>query len=228
MALKYAAIPVIAAPFGLTLGGGCEIAMHADCVIADAETTMGLVEVGVGLLPAGGGTKETALRAMEAASLFNIEELPFLWKFFENIVLAKVSSAADELFAIGYLRRGDSIIMARETLIAEAKKRALSLAGSYRPLYPQPSVCVAGRSAAEQLLSRLKDEQTIRNLSEYDLTIAGELASVMTGGDVAAGAIITEQHLLDLEREAFLRLCGNNRTIDRIRHMLKTGKRLQN
>lgn len=228
MALKYAAIPVVAAPFGLTLGGGCEIVMHADCITASAETTMGLVEAGVGLIPSGGGTKETALRAMETASLFDTASLPFFEKFLAMIVKAKASSSADELFAMGYLRRGDTVVMAGDSLIGEAKRRVLALAGSYRPQHPPQTLAAAGRSVAEELLDRLRRRTDIGALSEYDLNIAGELVSVMTGGDVVAGTKITEQHLLDLEREAFLRLCGNGKTMERIRHMLQTGKVLKN
>ena len=228
MAMKYAAIPVVAAPYGLTLGGGCEIALHADCITASAETAMGLVEINVGLIPGGGGTKETALRAMETASMFDIESMPFLEKFLATIVTAKTSGSADELFAMGYLRRGDSVIMDGGSLIAEAKRRVSTLAGSYRPPHPPQMLAVAGSSAGKELIDRLRRRSEMSSLSEYDLIIAGELASVMTGGDVATGTRVSEQHLLDLEREALLRLCGNSKTLERIRHMLKTGKKLHN
>ncbi|SDP12558.1 3-hydroxyacyl-CoA dehydrogenase/enoyl-CoA hydratase family protein [Desulforhopalus singaporensis] len=227
-AIKYCAIPVVAAPFGLTLGGGCEIALHADSMAASAETCMGLVEVGVGLIPAGGGTKEMSERAMLLGLQYDVDPLLFLEKFFRNMVHAKTSAAADQLFAMGYLRRGDSVVMDQDRLIPEARQKVIALAGSYRQPHPPAGLRAAGRSAAASLMERLHQSDGIKSISDYDLDIAGQLAAVMTGGDVAAGTAITEQHLLDLELEVLLRLCGNPKTLERIRHTLKTGKTLKN
>lgn len=228
MALKYASVPVVAAPFNLTLGGGCEVTLHADAVNAHAETHMGLVEIGVGLIPAGGGTKEMAVRAIELAASYHTEVLPFLEKHFQNIVMAKVSSSADELFTMGLMRRGDSVTMDIDNLIADAKRKVVALAGNYRPRQPQEKMAAPGRNIAAKLKDRLRTLMADSPPTEYESAIAGHIADIMTGGDVSAGASISEQHLLDLEREVFLRLCGNRQTLLRMRHMLKTGKVLRN
>ena len=227
MALKYARIPVIAAPFQLALGGACEYVLHCAAVTAHAETYMGLVEVGVGLLPAGGGTKELAVRALALAERYQLDPAPFLFKAFENIGMATVSKSAEELFSLGYLRSGDTVSMNRDYLLGDAKRQALALAATFRPKLTKEWKA-PGRSVAATMKNRLWNLQKGELISEYDAFIGGLIADVLCGGDVAAGTAITEDYLLELEREGFLRLCGETRTHQRIEHMLKTGKPLRN
>jgi 3-hydroxyacyl-CoA dehydrogenase len=227
MALKYARVPVVAAPFNLVLGGGCEYVLHAAAVTAHAETYMGLVEVGVGLLPAGGGTKELALRALAIAASCQVEPAPFLFKAFENIGMATVSKSAEDLFALGYLRHGDMVSMNRSCLLGDAKRQALALAATFRPQIPGEWPA-PGRSVAATMKSRLWNLRMGGFISEYDEYIGGLIADVLCGGEVTAGTPITENYLLELERENFLRLCGETRTRQRIEHMLATGKPLRN
>jgi 3-hydroxyacyl-CoA dehydrogenase len=227
MALKYARVPVVAAPFQLTLGGGCEYVLHAAAVTAHAETYMGLVEVGVGLIPAGGGTKELALRALAAADRYGIDPSPFLSQAFENIGMAKVSKSADELFSLGYLRLGDTVSLSRSYLLGDAKRLALTMAATFRPQVPG-EWRAPGRSVAATLKSRLWNLRMGNFISEYDELIGGLIIDVLCGGNVAGGTSITEEFLLELERENFMRLCGEDRTRQRIEHMLATGKPLRN
>jgi len=228
MRVKYAAVPVVAAPFGMTLGGGCEVVLHSSAVTAHAETYMGLVEIGVGLLPAGGGTKEMALRAMEPAAPYRADAQPYMTKLFMNIATAKVSGAAPELYDMAMLRPGDTVTMDMDNLISDAKNKVLALADTFRPRRPDDSLKAAGRSVAAALKSQVWNMMAGGFATEYEVEIAGCIADVMTGGDVPAGTPITEQYLLDLERAAFLRLCGKPKTLERIEHMLKTGKALRN
>jgi 3-hydroxyacyl-CoA dehydrogenase len=227
MALKYARVPVVAAPFQLTLGGGCEYVLHAAAVTAHAETYMGLVEVGVGLLPAGGGTKEMALRALALAASYQTDPAPFLFKAFENIGMATVSKSAEDLFALGYLRHGDMVSMNRSCQLGDAKRQALALAATFRPQIPGEWPA-PGRSVAATMKSRLWNLRMGGFISEYDGVIGGLIADVLCGGEVTAGTPLTENYLLELERENFLRLCGEARTRQRIEHMLATGKPLRN
>lgn len=227
MALKYARVPVVAAPFQLTLGGACEYVLHCAAVTAHAETYMGLVEVGVGLLPAGGGTKELAVRALALAERCQSDPAPFLFKAFENIGMATVSKSAEELFALGYLRTGDTVSMNRDYLLGDAKRQALALAATFRPQLAKEWQA-PGRSVAATIKNRLWNLQQGEFISEYDGLIGGLVADVLCGGNVAAGTAISEDYLLELEREGFLRLCGETRTHQRIEHMLKTGKPLRN
>ncbi len=228
MAIKYAKVPVVAAPHGLALGGGCETCLHADAIIPHAETYMGLVELGVGLLPAGGGTKEMALRAILLAEQNECDVQPFIFKNFMNIAMAKVSLSAAELFGMGYLRQGDAISMDMERRIFDAKQKALSLAATYRPGAPLVNLKAPGRSVAASIKSQLWNMKEGGFISAYDASLAGTVAEVITGGDVPAGTLITEEYLLQLEREAFVRLCGQKKTAERIQHMLKKGKPLRN
>lgn len=228
MAMKYSAVPVVAAPFNMTLGGGCEVALHADGVNAHAETNMGLVEIGVGLIPAGGGTKEMALRAIEMAAPYQAEILPFIEKHFLNIARSRVSTSADELFDMGLMRRGDAVTMDIDNLIADAKQKVVSLAGNYRQKQPQECIVAPGRTVAVALKNRLRENKAGGLPTEYELELADHVADIMTGGDVSAGTLISEQHLLDLERQKILHLCGNSKTLARIQHMLKVGKVLRN
>lgn len=228
MALKYADVPVVAAPYNLTLGGGCEFAMAATSRVAHAETYMGLVEVGVGLLPAGGGTKESAIRAVELADQFDTDVSPFLFKRFMNIGMAKVSMSADEAFELGYLREGDGITMNIDHLISDAKKKVLALAANFRPGTPLTAIKAPGRSVAASIKSQLWNMAQGAFATEYEAYMGGVVADVICGGDVPAGTLISEDYLLQLEREKFLKLCGQKKTLERIQHMLKKGKPLRN
>jgi 3-hydroxyacyl-CoA dehydrogenase len=229
MRSRYARVPVVAAPFGLVLGGGAEVVLGCQTVRAAAELYMGLVEVGVGLLPAGGGLMETAARVAAAAPDDpGFDLLGLLRGPFEAIGTAKVSTSAEEARDAGYLRHGDGISMARETLIADAKQVVLGLAAAgYRPPPPR-RIRVAGESAAATLKTALHNLAHAHRISEHDAKVVGQVARVLCGGAVAAGAAVSEQHLLDLEREAFLSLCGEEKTRARIQHMLSAGKPLRN
>ncbi len=228
MALKYARVPVVAAPHGMALGGGCEVCLHADAVNALAETYMGLVEIGVGLLPAGGGTKELAIRAVRAAEAGEADPSSFVFKAFSTIAMGKVSTSAAEAAQLGFLRQGDSITLGADRLIHDAKQKVLALAVNYRPSAPALDIRAPGRSMAASLGSQLWNMRMGGFITEYEEKLGRTIAGVITGGDVAAGTVVTEQWFLDLEREAFLRLCGEKKTIERIQHMLKKGKPLRN
>ncbi len=228
MGVKYSHVPVVAAPFNMALGGGCEVALHADSINAHAETYMGLVEIGVGLLPAGGGTKEMALRAIEMSAPYRADISPFIGKLFNNIVMAKVSGSAAELTGMGMMRASDAISMDIDSLIADAKQKVLALANNYRPGKPLENIKAPGRSAASALKSQVWNMAAGGFATEYEAEMGAIIAGVITGGDVPTGTLITEQYLLDLELEAFLHLCGNPKTLERIEHMLTTGKALRN
>jgi len=228
MALKLAKVPVVVAPFGMTLGGGCEYALHASAINASAETYMGLVEIGVGLLPAGGGTKEMSLRAIEQAAQVGIDVTPFIFKYFQQIGMAKVAMGAAELSNMGYMRQGDSITMNPEHLIGDAKQKVLGMAPNFRPRRAAENVPAPGRSIAASIKSQLWNMQAGGFVTEYEMEVGGLIADVICGGDVPAGTLISEDYLLQLEREGFLKLCGNKKTVERIQHMLKTGKPLRN
>jgi 3-hydroxyacyl-CoA dehydrogenase len=227
MALKYADVPVIAAPAGLTLGGGCEIALHADRVHAAAEAYIGLVEVGVGLIPAGGGTKEMLARAMEAAPP-TADPLPLVQRVFETIGFAKVSTSGPDARRLGYLRDVDDISMNRERLTEDAKALALSRVPEYVRPQPRAAIRVGGRSLFAALKLGIHLAWRGGRISEHDALIGRKLAWILAGGDLPHAATVTEQQLLDLEREAFLSLCGERKTQERIAHTLKTGKPLRN
>ncbi len=228
MAVKYAKIPVVAAPFNMALGGGCEFCLHADAINAHSETYMGLVEIGVGLLPAGGGTKEMCLRAVELAQQYGTDPQPFIFKNFQQIGTAKVSMGAAELFDMGYMRRGDSISMDIDQLIADAKQKVLALAVNYRPKRPLENIPAPGRGIAASIKSQLWNMKMGNFITEYEMEMGALIGQIVCGGDVAAGTLITEDYLLQLEREGFVKLCGNKKTAERIQHMLKTGKPLRN
>ena len=228
MAVKYARVPVVAAPFNLTLGGGCELCLHADAVNAHAETYMGLVEVGVGLLPAGGGTKEMALRAIELAEKYSSDVQPYIVKAFRNISMATVSTSADELFGLGYLRRGDAVSLDLGNLLGDAKQKVLALARNYRPRHPAENLKAPGTGVAASIRAQLWNLRMGGFITEYEEQMAGIIAGVITGGEVPPGTPVSEAYLLELEREGFLKLCGRKQTAERIQHMLKTGKPLRN
>jgi len=228
MAVKYAKVPVVAAPFAMTLGGGAEFCLHSDAINAYAETYMGLVEIGVGLLPAGGGTKEMSMRAIELAKQYKTDVQPFIIKNFEQIAMAKVSMGAAELGSMGYMRNGDSITMDIDQLITDAKQKVLALAVNYRPKSRAEKLPAPGRGIAAAIKSQLWNMQMGNFITEYEAEMGTIIAQVMCGGDVNPGTLISEDYLLQLERESFLKLAGNKKTAERIQHMLKRGKPLRN
>jgi 3-hydroxyacyl-CoA dehydrogenase len=231
MALKYAPKPVVAAPFGLTLGGGTEMILHAARVRASAETYMGLVEAGVGLIPAGGGTKEMLVRTMDKAPADpDADPFAFVKEVFMNIAMGKVSTSAEEARKLGYLCAKDSISMNRERQIADAKELALDLARlGYRPGKPREDVRVLGQAAFVKMKLGVHLMRRAEYISDYDVVVATHLAKVLCGGgEFTSAQLVSEQYLLDLEREAFLSLCGQKQTVERIQYMLKRGKALRN
>lgn len=229
MRLKTAPGPVVVAPFGMALGGGCEITLHGARVRAAAETYLGLVEFGVGLIPAGGGTKEVVLRAADATAAAGGEMFDAIRKAFEIVATAKVATSAEEARAFGFLKPADSITMNRERLIADAKQVAMDLvAEGYQPYRPRTEVPALGEGALAALKLGVYQMHQGGYISDHDAKIAGKLARIMTGGDLSHRSVVTEQYLLDLEREAFLSLCGERKTLERIQHTLKTGKPLRN
>ncbi len=230
MRIRYSAVPVVTAPYGLTLGGGCETTMHGDHAQAAAETYIGLVEVGVGLIPAGCGTKEMTMRAMDAAMRApDADPLAFLKKTFELIGMGKVATSAQEARDWGILRASDGISMNGDRLIADAKQEVLNLAASG---YVQPNertdILALGESAQAAMKLALHMMRQGGFISEHDQLIGKKLAKVMSGGDLNHQTRVSERYLLDLEREAFLSLCGERKTQERIAAMLKTGKPLRN
>jgi 3-hydroxyacyl-CoA dehydrogenase len=230
MRLRYSAKPVVTAPYGLTLGGGCEIAMHGNKVRAAGETYIGLVEVGVGLIPAGGGTKELTMRAMDAAkNTPDADPLAFLKKTFETIAMGKVATSAQEARSWGILRSFDSISMNGDRLIADAKQEVLALAETgYVPPVERTDILALGAQAQAAIKLALHMMRSGGFISDHDHLIGTKLAKIMSGGDLNHTSFVSERYLLDLEREAFLSLCGERKTQERIAGMLKTGKPLRN
>lgn len=229
MALRYAGVPVVVATAGLALGGGCEIALHADRVQAAAETYIGLVEAGVGLIPAGGGTKEMVARASEQMLPGDTDHLPPVRRAFEAIGLARTSTSAPDAVRLGFLRDVDGVTMNRERLIADAKRRALQrVREGYQPPAPGRAIRVGGDSVAAPLMLGVHLAWRAGRLSDHDALIGRTLARLMAGGALPHPATVSEQHLLDLEREAFLRLVAEPKTQERIQHTLQTGKPLRN
>ncbi|MCA1815564.1 MAG: 3-hydroxyacyl-CoA dehydrogenase [Acidobacteria bacterium] len=231
MSLRYSPKPVVVAPFNLTLGGGCEMLMHGDRVRASAELYTGLIEVGVGIIPAGGGTKEMLVRALDSIpeGMRDADPFPHLKRAFETIALAKVSTSAEEARGLGYLRDEDSISMNPDRLVADAKRQVLALAqAGYAPPARRTDILAMGNPALATL--KLGVHQMLRGgfISEHDALIGEKLARVLTGGDLNHPTRVSEQYLLDLEREAFLSLLGQRKTQERMAHTLKTGKPLRN
>ncbi|HTQ96848.1 MAG TPA: enoyl-CoA hydratase-related protein, partial [Candidatus Acidoferrum sp.] len=237
LAIKYAPKPVVAAPQGMALGGGCEISLHAAKIHAAAEAYIGLVETGVGLIPGGGGTKEMLIHANEnAASGDDLDLFHTLKPVFENIAMAKVGTSAEECKDLGYLRRDDTYSMNRDRLVEDAKQTALALArGGWKPAASSwqegaqtTQIKVLGESflAAAKMAIHLM----VRGgyASDYDAHVARKLGNILAGGALSAPQMVSEQYVLDLEREAFVSLCGEKKTQERIAHTLKTGKPLRN
>jgi 3-hydroxyacyl-CoA dehydrogenase len=227
MSLKYADVPVVVAPAGLTLGGGCEVVLHADRVQSAAEAYIGLVEVGVGLIPAGGGTKEMLARAMDAAPV-GVDPLPHVQRVFETIAFAKVATSGPDAQRLGYLRDADAISMNRDYLIADAKATALARVADYVRAQPRTAIRVGGAGLLATLKLGIHLALRGGRISEHDALIGRKLAWILAGGNAPHAATLTEQQLLDLEREAFLSLCGERKTQERIAYTLKTGKPLRN
>jgi 3-hydroxyacyl-CoA dehydrogenase len=229
MRMRYSSIPTIAAPHGMTLGGGCELSMHADKVVAAAETYIGLVEFGVGVIPGGGGSKEMALRAQDNFRKGDVE-LNILQEYFLTVGMAKVATSAYEAFDLGVLQKGkDVIIVNKDRQIATAKAYAKLLAEQgYTQPVKRTDIKVLGKQALAMFLVGTDAMEASKYISEHDHKIANKLAYVMAGGDLSEPTLVSEQYLLDLEREAFLSLCTERKTLERIQHMLKTGKPLRN
>jgi 3-hydroxyacyl-CoA dehydrogenase len=237
LAIKYAPKPVVAAPQGMALGGGCEISLHAAKIHAAAEAYIGLVETGVGLIPGGGGTKEMLIHANEnAASGDDLDLFHTLRPVFENIAMAKVGTSAEECRALGYLRRGDAVSMNRERLVADAKQTALALLrGGWKPgaaTWQEGAQTTQIKVLGESFLAAAKMaiHLMVRGgyASDYDAHVARKLGNILAGGALSAPQMVSEQYVLDLEREAFVSLCGEKKTQERIAHTLKTGKPLRN
>lgn len=229
MRVRYSDIPVVVAPHGLALGGGCEIALHADAVVASAETYTGLVEVGAGVIPAGGGSKEFALRLSDQTFDGDIE-LPSLRNAFLTLGMAKVATSAKEAFELGYYRNGkDTFVTNNGRLISEAKRKVLDLAkaGYVRPV-ERNDIRVLGRNGLGMVYAGANTMYSGNYISEHDKLISEKLGYVMCGGDLTGTQYVSEQYLLDLEREAFLSLCGTKKTLERIQAILTTGKPLRN
>ncbi|MBM7867366.1 3-hydroxyacyl-CoA dehydrogenase [Heliobacterium gestii] len=229
MAIKYSRCPVVVAPHGLTLGGGCELTMPAAAIQAAAETYIGLVEVGVGLIPGGSGHKELLLRAMDEAGAGEKDDLqPIVNRVFETIAMAKVSTSAMDAQRLGYFRRNDAITMNTDCQLYEAKQKALALWDQgYTPPVSR-RIPVVGEPGLALLKLGVYSLQQAGRISDHDTKIAGKVAHVLTGGYIPAKSLVPEQYLLDLEREAFLSLVGEPKSQDRMRHMLTKGKPLRN
>lgn len=229
MRMRYSSIPTVAAPHGMTLGGGCELSMHADMIVAASETYIGLVEFGVGLIPGGGGSKEMAMRASDSFQKNDVE-LNILQEYFLTIGMAKVSTSGYEAFDLGILQKGkDKIIVNKDRQLATAKAYAklMNYQGYTKPI-KRSDIKVLGKQALGMFLVGTDSMQASKYISQHDQKIANKLAYVMAGGDLSEPSMVSEQYLLDIEREAFLSLCTERKTLERIQHMLKTGKPLRN
>jgi 3-hydroxyacyl-CoA dehydrogenase len=237
LALKYAPKPIVAAPQGLALGGGCEVSLHAAKIQAAAEAYIGLVEAGVGLIPGGGGSKEMLIRANErAASEIDLDLFHAMRPIFETVAMAKVGTSAEESRDLGFLRRDDGTSMNRDRLVSDAKEVALALVrGGYKPTaanWQEGAQTTQIKVLGEQFLTaaKLSIHMLVRGgyASEYDAHVARKLAHILAGGPLSAPQMVSEEYVLDLEREAFVSLCGEKKTQERIAHTLKTGKPLRN
>ena len=226
--LRTAAVPVVVAPSGLTLGGGCEILLHAHAVQAAAESYIGLVEAGVGLIPAGAGAKEMAARAAESVPAGD-DLLPAIQQAFETIGFAKVSSSGPDARRLGLLRPGDGISMNRERLLDDAKHVALErVRAGHQQLSPRTGIRVGGETVLSTLLLGVHLAHRAGRITDHEALVGRKLAGILSGGALPHETRVDEQYLLDLEREAFVSLCGEQKTRDRIQHTLKTGKTLRN
>lgn len=229
MRIRYSSVPVVVAPHGLTLGGGCEMTMHSDRAVAAAETYIGLVEVGAGVIPGGGGTKEFALRASDAYFSGDIQ-IPTLQNYLMAIATAKVATSASEAFAMNILRKGiDQIVVNSDRVLAEAKQAVIEMSeNGYVPSAPRTNIQVLGRTALGSFYSGISALRFGGYASEHDEFIARKVAYVLCGGDLSAPTQVTEQYLLDIEREAFLQCVTTKKSMERIQSILTTGKPLRN
>jgi 3-hydroxyacyl-CoA dehydrogenase len=229
MRMRYCPKPVVVAPAGLALGGGAEVTMHASRVVAYGELYIGLVEMGAGVIPAGAGTKELLRRIVNPPMRTqNADALPYLQRVFEQIGLAKVATSAEEGRQAGFLGKADRVIMHRDHLLTEAKREVLHMAATgYAPPAPE-QIYAAGRDALAALRVGIHMMAEGKYITQYEKVIAGKLAYVMTGGELSRPTWVSEQYILDLEREAFLSLCGNEKTQQRMWNLLQTGKPLRN
>jgi 3-hydroxyacyl-CoA dehydrogenase len=226
-AWKYAMVPTVAAVDGMALGGGCEFIMHSARAVATLESYIGLVEAGVGLLPAGGGCKELALRAAEEARGGDV--FPFLRRYFQNVATAEVGKSAEQARELGYLRACDRVVMNRAELLYVAKSELAALADAgYRPPLRPAGIPVAGRSAIATIKAYMANMLAGGYISEHDYLVGSKIAYVMCGGDVEGGSLVDETWLLELERRCFMELLATEKTQARIEHTLKTGKPLRN
>ena len=229
MRMRYSSIPTVAAPHAMTLGGGCELSLHADKVVASAETYIGLVEFGVGVIPGGGGTKEMTVRAADTFEKDDVE-LNRLREHFLTIGMAKVSTSAHEAYDLNLLQKGKDIVVVNpDRQLAIAKKHAMLMAeNGYTKPIKRTDIKVLGKQALGAFLVGTDQMAAGKYISEHDKKIANKLAYVMAGGDLSENQLVSEQYLLDLEREAFLSLTGERKTLERLQHMLKKGKPLRN
>ena len=234
-AIKFSPKPVVVAPFGMTLGGGCEVSLHGAARHPHTELYMGLVEVGVGLLPGGGGCKEMTLRAVEAAASIrpdgrgeSVELMEAMKKAFETVAMAKVSTSAAEARGFGFLSPGDQVTMNRDRVLADAKAHALEMLRSYKPPRPRSDIPAPGESILATLKLGVHLMRQAEYISDHEVKIGNKVAEVLCGGNLTPGTPVSEQYLLDLEREAFKSLCGERKTQERIAFTLKTGKPLRN
>jgi 3-hydroxyacyl-CoA dehydrogenase len=235
-AIKFSPKPVVVAPFGMALGGGCEISLHGAARQPHAELYMGLVEVGVGLLPGGGGCKEMTLRAVDAAASIrpdgrgeSVELMEAMKKAFETVAMAKVSTSANEARGLGFLSKADTVSMNRERLLSDAKSVALEMSRlGYKAPVPRTDVPAPGENILATLKLGVHLMRQGEYISDHEVKIGNKVAEVLCGGAVSPGTPVSEQYLLDLEREAFKSLCGEKKTQERIQFTLKTGKPLRN
>jgi 3-hydroxyacyl-CoA dehydrogenase len=235
-AIKFSAKPVVIAPFGMTLGGGVEMSLHAAARQPHAELYMGLVEVGVGLLPGGGGCKEMLLRALDSAAAIrpggrgeSVEMMEAMKKAFETIATAKVSTSAHEARGLGFLNGSDRITMNRDRVLSDAKARALELVrAGYEPPQTRMDIPAPGENVLAMLRLGIHLMRQGAYISDHEVKIGTKVAEVLCGGNVTPGTAVSEQYILDLEREGFKSLCGEKKTQERIQFTLKTGKTLRN
>jgi 3-hydroxyacyl-CoA dehydrogenase len=235
-AIKFSPKPVVIGSFGLCLGGGTEISLHAPARQPHAELYTGLVEIGVGLLPGGGGCKEMLLRAVNAAEAVrpggrgeSVEMMEALKKAFETIATAKVATSAEEARGLGFLSTSDRITMNRERVLSDSKARALDLVrAGYRPPAPRTDIPAPGENILAALKMGVHLMRQGEYITEYEVKLATKIAEVLCGGNITPGTSVSEQYILDLEREGFKSLCGEKKTQERIQYTLKTGKTLRN
>jgi 3-hydroxyacyl-CoA dehydrogenase len=229
MRCRYSSVPVVVAPHGLALGGACEMSLHSDKVCAAAETYTGLVELGVGLIPGGGGTKEFVLRASDEMHEDEPETITLKNRFL-TIATAKVATSAMEGYSIGVYRKGlDEVVINQNRRVTEAKRSVIEMSDSgYTMPVQRKDVKVLGRSALGALYAGINGMWRAHYATDHDVTVAKKLAYVMCGGDLSEPSLVSEQYLLDLEKEAFLSLCGEKKTLERIQSVLKGGKPVRN